>query len=308
VTQATPTSSVVPSPSPTSGDSGALTVEEYPIVAKEVDSPGHIGYMQRIDTVTVLEERLAWRRPSPEGRVANTNQVLGKFGYRLVPREKPGCPTCVLYDLYHGDKLVQSMLNVVWPITVNDKGDDFALLVEDDRGRDFLIRRDAVEPWDPSRHAFKPPVYAGDSLVTIEVDYEGGQMAVRRGNEIVYTTPLPPPSPEDPVKGLWSWRGRWVLELKGQVVVDGKSLNQELGYDEIFGWRLLKGQPFYFFTRDGRVGVSYAGEVLPYQYDEVVHYKCCEPAAFNVAGNDTMVWFHALRDGMWYYVEMGVYE
>ena len=35
---------------------------------------------------------------------------------------------------------------------------------------------------------------------------------------------------------------------------------------------------------------------------------CCEPAAFNVAGNETMVWFHALRDGVWYYVEMGVYR
>jgi len=47
---------------------------------------------------------------------------------------------------------------------------------------------------------------------------------------------------------------------------------------------------------------------LPYQYDEVVHYDCCEAAAFNVAGNERMVWFHALRDGIWYYVEMGVYQ
>ena len=29
---------------------------------------------------------------------------------------------------------------------------------------------------------------------------------------------------------------------------------------------------------------------------------------FNVGGNGTMVWFHALRDGMWYYVEAGVYD
>jgi hypothetical protein len=29
---------------------------------------------------------------------------------------------------------------------------------------------------------------------------------------------------------------------------------------------------------------------------------------FNVGANDDMVWFHALRGGMWYYVEMGVYQ
>jgi hypothetical protein len=29
---------------------------------------------------------------------------------------------------------------------------------------------------------------------------------------------------------------------------------------------------------------------------------------FNVSGNENMVWFHARRDGMWYYVEMGIYS
>mgnify|MGYP001143051209 FL=1 len=29
---------------------------------------------------------------------------------------------------------------------------------------------------------------------------------------------------------------------------------------------------------------------------------------FNVSGNETMVWFYALRDGVWHYVEAGVYE
>jgi hypothetical protein len=29
---------------------------------------------------------------------------------------------------------------------------------------------------------------------------------------------------------------------------------------------------------------------------------------FNVSGNQSMVWFYALRDGMWMYVEAGVYQ
>ena len=56
------------------------------------------------------------------------------------------------------------------------------------------------------------------------------------------------------------------------------------------------------------IGVSYSGQVLPYTYDEVVHDRCFEPAAFNVSGNAHMVWFHGLRDGLWHYVEIGVYE
>jgi len=76
----------------------------------------------------------------------------------------------------------------------------------------------------------------------------------------------------------------------------------------------LHGEPFYFFapaasSPGGRIAMSYAGqEVVPYVYDEVVHYQCCEPSMFNLSGNETMVWFYGLRDGMWYYVEAGVYD
>ena len=98
-----------------------------------------------------------------------------------------------------------------------------------------------------------------------------------------------------------------MLEVDGTVLIDGLNLNEENGYDEVFGWRLIDGDPFYFFRKGKTIGVSYAGQTLPYSYDEVIHYQCCEPAAFNVGGNDTMVWFHALRGETYYYVEMGRY-
>jgi hypothetical protein len=151
----------------------------------------------------------------------------------------------------------------------------------------------------------------GDDLVAVDTGEQHERYAVQRGNETVYEFTeliVPGPRVDNPVKGLWSWMGKWILEVDGQVIVNGESLEQELGYDEIFGWRLLNGQPFYFFRKENTIGVSYAGQVLPYQYDEVIHYRCCEPAAFNVVGNEAMVWFHALRDGMWYHVEMGVYQ
>ncbi len=192
-------------------------------------------------------------------------------------------------------------------MTVNESGDDFALLLEDLKG-DHLLRRAGLEDWGASVNHFAPPVLAGDDLVTVDRAPTSERYSVRRAGKTVYTFNEQGPHVDIPVKGLWSWNGHWVLEVDGQVMVDGKSLNQELGYDEIFNWRLLQGQPFYFFKKGNRIGVSYAGQALPQQYEEVIHYRCCEPAAFNPGNNEWMVWFHALRDGTWHYVEMGVYE
>jgi len=283
-----------------------LTIEEYPIVAQEVDSPGHLEYFQRISS-QVLERRRAWREPTSEERVAATNQALANFGYRLVAKEKPGW-SYPFYDLYQGDKLVHHDLYAIWPISVNSTGDDFALLVEELNSPTFLVRRGLTERWDQGRHEFIPPVFVEDDLVAVETDEQHQQFAMRRGYETLYAFTMPGPRVDNAVKGLWSWMKHWILEVDGQVLVNGQSLNQKLGYDEIFGWRLVNGQPFYFFGKGNHIGVSYDGQVLPYQYDEVIHYRCCEPGAFNAAGNEAMVWFHALRDGMWYYVEMGVYQ
>ncbi|MDI7277320.1 MAG: DUF4232 domain-containing protein, partial [Anaerolineae bacterium] len=122
-----------------------------------------------------------------------------------------------------------------------------------------------------------------------------------------YTTVVEVEPVRDPVNGLWSWEGHWVLEANGRLIVDGQDMNQRLQYGEIFGYHLIRGKPFYFFSQGGRVGVSYAGEVLPQQYEKVIHYQCCSGAAYNPGGNDMMVWFFGLRDGKWHYVEMGIY-
>ena len=310
-----PTSTPLPSPSaehrsPQLGGTPLaevrqLTVEEYPVVAKDVDSPTRLEYSKRIDPA-ILEKRKAWREAGLVARIPEANRTLGRFGYRLASKERPGCPVCVSYDLYQGDVPVESGLSAVWPVAVNASGTDFALVVEGNRGA-FLVQKGTVSQWDQLRSAFTRPVFVGDDLVTVETD-DHLHFAVKRGGKIVYTASLPGLRVDNPIKGLWSWQNHWVLEVDGQVLVDGKSLNQDLGYEKVFGWRLLGGQPLYFFVKAGRVGVSYAGKALPHQYDEVIHYRCCEPAAFNVAGNESMVWFHALRGETWHYVEAGAYD
>jgi hypothetical protein len=150
-------------------------------------------------------------------------------------------------------------------------------------------------------------VTIGDAVFHVESDLTTA--TVYNGDTAVYTYIF---------DGIWSspiaerlsvWEDQWVLEvLPGEVIVAGDSLNERLGYAEIFEWRLLAGRPFFFFSSEDGVGLSYDGQVLPYRYDEVPHYLCCEPALANPGYNEMMVWFHGLRDGVWHYVELGVYE
>jgi len=98
-----------------------------------------------------------------------------------------------------------------------------------------------------------------------------------------------------------------VLELTGVVIQDGVNLNAKFGYEKIFGWQLLNNKPFYFFKKNGLIQASYANEIIPLQYEELIHDRCCEQAVNNLQGDDAMVWYLAWRDGTWYYGELGVY-
>jgi hypothetical protein len=293
--------------SPAGGEPLALTVEEYAIVEGAVDSPTHFEFNTRIPQ-GILDKRRAWREPSAEERIAHVNMALAPFNYRLVSAgQQMGLP---VYDLHRGDQLVQAGLGNIWQVSVNDAGDDFALLADKTKGPGptLLIRRESVENWDRSVHGFLPPVFAGQELVTVQ--QHGALLnwfTVKRGQRIVHLAPYRQ-IVANPFKGLVSWQGRWVLEIDGRVLVDGKSLNRQLGYDEVFNWRLLDGQPFYFFRKGKKTSVSYTGATLPYRYEQVIHYACCEPAAFNVRNSAQMLSFYALREGIWYYVEAGRYE
>jgi len=150
-------------------------------------------------------------------------------------------------------------------------------------------------------------VTIGDAVFHVESDLTTATLY--NGDTAVYTHTFGEISVAPIARRLSAWEGQWVLEvLPGQVIVAGESLNARLGYDEIFEWRLLAGRPFFFFSSADGVGLSYDGQVLPYRYDKVPHYLCCEPALANPGHNETMVWFYGLRDGVWYYVEMGIYE
>ncbi len=289
--------------SSSSGFAGGLTIEEYPIVAADVDSPGHFEFLDRIPD-DVLARREAWREPIPEQRMGAMNEKLIPLGYRLA-FEGLG------YALYREEELIVSDLrHLSHPVSVNESGTDFAFVAE--KGGVILVQNDNVQPPDSDRWIYyrAPPVYLGNDLLTVEsVDNYGMQYAVKRDDEVVYTyTPSKQYAGSPPVKRLAAWEGHWILETVEGTFVDGESLNEQLGVDEVFHCVIFQSQPLFFFEEDRQVSISYGGETLPVSYDRVPHYWCCEPATFNVKSNEHMLWFYALKDGMWHYVEMGVYD
>ena len=284
----------------------SIVVEEYPLVSSAEDQPDHFEYRDRL-TDQILGARQPWREPDPAGQVTAVNQVINPFGYPLTASTDPSSGTTSYVLYYHDSALVPDVTHV-YPVAVNSSGDRFPAAAR--RDKPILDAGRSARHGRQCRYAdlcVDSPGLRWRRSDRSRRRSERRLFYVRRAGQVVYTVTPAGPFVEPPVKSLWSWDGHWVLEVDGTVLVDGQSLNAQLGYDEIFGWRLISGCPFFFFKQNGRIGVSYGGQVLPYVYDEVAHYLCCEASMFNIGGNGTMVWFHALRDGVWHYVEMGAY-
>lgn len=276
----------------------ALTVEEYPIVEQKVDRPGHYEYNDRISK-EILAKRGAWRGNT--WHLKDVNRALSAFGFRV---EHAGDR----YTLLKGDQTVASGLLHVSSVAVNAKGDSFLFRAGTER-EELLFGPDGGRPWNPDEHLYQRPVYAGNDLLMVRAKGERlDGFEVLRGDRVVYTGSMPPVGASIPLKQVAVWDGKWVVEVDGQVIVEGKSLNKETGYDQIFEWHLLNGKPFYFYKDGSQYGAAYDGRPLGVTYDEIMHYGCCEPAAFNPSWNGRMVWFHARKGDMWHYVEIGKYE
>ena len=92
----------------------------------------------------------------------------------------------------------------------------------------------------------------------------------------------------------------------GQITQDGVLLNDQFGYTEMFGFQTLGGKLFFFFEKDGLLGYAYNGQVVEAGYTVIPHYECCSAAVLNPQSAQNLVAFFAQRDGIWYYVEIGV--
>lgn len=151
-----------------------------------------------------------------------------------------------------------------------------------------------------------------------EVTAEPGivHIAIREDGQLIFTTEAPVRA-NDSFLGLWALGNHWFAEAMrsaensfstlawGEIFEDGQSLNELNDYTESFNFQLVRGKPFYFFERDGYVGIVYDGQEIPLGYDRVLHYGCCSMGSLNPIQYENMVSFFAVRDGSWYYVEVG---
>jgi len=151
----------------------------------------------------------------------------------------------------------------------------------------------------------------------------GVVVQVARNGQAVDTIPAGDNSPLDTLHGLWAYDGHWALEIAyvtnrvgadnsifsdavGQVYLDGELLNGRKAYQEAFGFQTLNGRPFYFFKRDGRIDIAFEGQEIRLGYESIPHYGCCSAAEQNPRSYMDGVTFFAQRNGIQYYVAIGV--
>lgn len=190
--------------------------------------------------------------------------------------------------------------------------------IEDETG-DSMIIRFSNHVLKTKNVYFTYPTPQPGSLGTIAIE-------VLLDDKVIYTADGGKGNtPYYNLQGLWEYNDHWVLEhvyvtvtvdekgnttdnIIGQVVRDGVLLNKEYSYEEVFGFQLMKGKPFYFYKENGKIGISYEGQNFIMEFEEIPRYNCCSPAELNPRQSQNMVSFFARKGEIWYYVEIGVYE
>lgn len=250
--------------------------------------------------------------PSPTPLVSD----IEKLGYKWKKTDpKNQCDKLVTenneckYQLYKGQKLLLETNTIYVQVSQvyrrsTKSGSTHAFVVSVHHDQDnFLIHNGDMVPWGPKKHGveIRPILYQDDFLWATR--RFNGQVEVQKSNgELLYTLQprfnsimiVPPYFRE--------WNGHWMLETAGAVAVDGEDLNEKFGFEQIFQWSLVKDKPTYFFQRGPKFGISYGGQILALQYDDIAHGMCCSPAQNNPGIAYDSARFFGKLNGVWRYV------
>jgi hypothetical protein len=293
----------------------SLVIREVPIVAAVVDGPGHLEYDDRLGD-EILDRIKALRDWSAERAMAQTNAALAPFGYRLDSRVRLN-GTGETYNLYREgeEKPRLTDLSPIWPFllsaSVNASGTDLVLVTEHiPITNPWKLLKNSDEVQSLARETGQlplSPAYVGDALAYVTATgFPTITYQVEMDGQGVYTGTAAAYGAYYPLQSFTTWNGHWALEADDHLIIDGEDVGQTLGYDAVFGFTRLEDRSFFFFEWDGLVYITYDGQVLPHTYDMVFHNRCCEAAIHNVEAGPDAVWFHALREGVWCWVEAGL--
>jgi hypothetical protein len=306
---------------PVSGSSGAgaLEVREYPLVEQSKDNPTHLDFQQHV-TAAVAAQRDGWRFPGREEAVSAPNHALQPFGFRL---EANSAPPFSGYTLYHHETALHSDIAQFWPVSVRRdaslRSTDFLLPFLTLSGEKLVASAAGIHAWPAQAEAgngvdSSPPAYYGDQIAYAQTG--GGVVSVYAGPSLLYAGSEPDTAQSaqsGSPRALHTWGSaettkHWALELDQRVLVDGQDLAQAQAVDRAYEFHLLDGQPLYFFDKDGLTRMHYAGSDLPYSYDQIIYQNTGDLAVFNPGSTGRVLWYYALRDGLWYYVEAGIFD
>lgn len=157
-------------------------------------------------------------------------------------------------------------------------------------------------------------VTLGSDAIAAEEAESGSYITVTRNGKEIFRTDTGGISPIPPMQNLWAYDNHWILEtnffltdkpFNGQVFLDGQSIGQENGYDEVFNFQTIKGRPFYFFRHNGKVDAWFDGQVISLGYDDVPHYICCGDSWFNPRAFQDAVLFFGTKNDTWFFVRLG---
>jgi hypothetical protein len=307
----------LPDPSPHISHFAGLTITEYPLVNAGCEPEAHIeGFQARVQALSFNVFDL-WNSDLSQ-TVEEDNQALEPFGYRLVPRyvTQPtgsGSKQVAASDLYHEDELLAFGLQRIGQVSVNADGTDFILWVQDtyDNLPATEIRRESFKTFSYWETSFNTS-WVGSDVIEYQYDrtdhlYGAGaptRANLYRNGQLIFTLVVPTEwAAGEPIDSLISWNGHWILEMDNIVFEDGQILNQALGYSEIFNLHLVNNKPFYFYRKGNSYAISYGGQTLPWQYDDILHGDlCCSYGVYNIDSLSTGAWFYARKGDIWYLV------
>lgn len=177
---------------------------------------------------------------------------------------------------------------------------------------------------DVMHRPFSPPPLNGQQLKTVRQEIDGEVIiTVSLGDEEVLSVNVGVGTPLNNLHGLWVISEDWYVEvahttlatvpdtpidIRGEVFKNGISLNEQYGYEETFGFQPLDDKPFFFFLKDGEIGINYAGEDSMLGFDHISHYACCSAGIFNPRAYLNMVTFFASKGLRNYYIELGLFS
>ena len=303
----------------------ALVINEYLLSGKPDISTEHLVFHfadgNQDEILARTEKYRDYRRQIEE----YNNRVLKSFDYRQKDYQQDDNGSGYLFwhsNIFHGDELIISNALFVMPVSVNASGTDFITEVVA-YDNNYLLTSDSFEkiPWPRGR---EPYLYMGNQPLSVEITgltHPELALKVYIGDKVTYQSIIHGITPYGEMDGPWSYNGHWALVIIGEkqdsqgnwkpvtrVIQDGQDLNLINGYEQSFQFAVLDNRPFYFFQKNGKIGISFDRREIAKDYDEIPHYSCCSPALLNPGISMNMIWFFAKRGDNWYYVEAYIPE